>query len=78
MRAIDEHAARSPTVRHEDRFFGPAQARHGPSSFVPGPARPGRLGRAWATGYARRAARPARQKKQARSQPGSRCGGITA
>jgi hypothetical protein len=55
---IDEHANRSPTARHEARFFGPAQARHGPSGFVPVPARPGRPGRAWAAEYTRRAARP--------------------
>jgi hypothetical protein len=46
-----------PTARHEARFFGSAQARHGPSGFVPGPAWPGRPGRAWAAGCARRAAR---------------------
>jgi hypothetical protein len=55
---IDEHATRSPTAQHEARFFGPAQARHGPFGFVPVPARPGRPGHAWAVGYARRAAWP--------------------
>jgi hypothetical protein len=55
---VDEHATRSPTARHKARFFGPAQARHGPSGFMPVPARPDRLGRAWAAEYTRRAARP--------------------
>jgi hypothetical protein len=55
---IDEHAAQSPVARHAARFFGPAQARPGTARCVPGPARTIPPGRAWAAGYARRAARP--------------------
>jgi hypothetical protein len=54
---IDEHAAQSPAARHATRFFGPAQARPGPAGCVTGPAQTIQPGRAWAAGYARRAAR---------------------
>jgi hypothetical protein len=58
VRSIDEHAAQSPVARHAARFFGSAQARPGTAGCVPGPARTMPPGRAWAAGYARRAARP--------------------
>jgi len=35
--AIDVQKARGPIARHKTRFFGPAQARHGPVAGVPGP-----------------------------------------
>ena len=47
-----------PTARHEARFFGPAQTRHGPIFIVPEPARPDTSGHAWAVTLARWAARP--------------------
>jgi hypothetical protein len=56
--SIDEHAAQSPAARHANRFFGPAQARPGPAGCVPGPAQTIQPDRAWAAGYACRAARP--------------------
>jgi hypothetical protein len=36
--------AQSPGTRHS--FFGPAQARHDPTRFMPGPARPNKPGHA--------------------------------
>ncbi|XP_052156454.1 uncharacterized protein LOC127774241 [Oryza glaberrima] len=73
---IDGQKAQGPTVRTMSRYFGPAQARHGPTEVGPVPARPnhqvmpgpstGTLGRASTTGPARHdgpAARPDTHKK---------------
>jgi len=60
--------AMQPASPARARFFGPAQARPGPVTYGPGPARPGGAGRAWAAPQARG---PARARPGFNSRPGS-------